>query len=184
MEASLLEWFNTLGVYAIIVSILLNIIISVLGVLPSVAITAVNIAFFGFQEGLAVSIAGEALGAIVSFYLYRRGMNKFLRHKEINSRLLKRMQQSRGGEAFFLIIALRIFPFIPSGLVTLAAAVSKVGIIQYSVASTLGKMPALVIEAYSIQQVLVWNWKGKIILSGFLLFLIWLILTDRKSAKK
>ncbi|MFI8684837.1 TVP38/TMEM64 family protein [Rossellomorea sp. NPDC077527] len=184
METHLLEWFNSLGVYAIALSILLNIIISVLGVLPSVAITAVNITFFGFEKGLAVSIAGEAVGAIVSFILYRKGIKTFLKKKEINSKLLARLQNSRGVEAFCLILFLRIFPFIPSGIVTLAAAISKAGMINYSVASTIGKIPALVIEAYSIQQVLVWNWKGKFILSVFLLFIIWLVLSRKKSAKE
>ena len=184
METHLLEWFNTLGIYAIALSILLNIIISVLGVLPSVVITAANITFFGFEKGLAVSIAGEALGSIVSFYLYRKGIKRLFHNKEINNGLLTRLQNSKGVEAFCLIIALRIFPFIPSGLVTLAAAISKVGIINYSIASTIGKMPALVIEAYSIQHVLVWNWKGKLILSVFLLFIIWLVLSRKKSAKE
>ncbi|MBN8192994.1 TVP38/TMEM64 family protein [Bacillus sp. NTK074B] len=184
METHLLEWFNTLGIFAIALSILLNIIISVLGVLPSVVITAVNITFFGFEKGLAVSIAGEALGAIVSFYLYRKGIKKLFHHKEINNGLLTRLQNSQAVEAFCLIIAFRIFPFIPSGLVTLAAAISKVGIINYSIASTIGKMPALVIEAYSIQQVLVWNWKGKVLLSVCLVFFIWLIFNRRKPDVK
>lgn len=180
METYLLEWFNTLGIYAVALSILLNIIISILGVLPSVVITAVNITFFGFEKGLAVSIAGEVMGAIVSFYLYRKGIKRLFRNKEINSRLLTGLQNSRGVKAFCLIIVLRIFPFIPSGLVTLAAAISKVGIINFSIASTIGKMPALIIEAYSIQQVLVWNWKGKAILSASLVFFIWLIISKWK----
>lgn len=184
METYLLELFEALGGYAIALSILLNIVISVLGVVPSVVITAVNLAFFGFEKGLAISIAGEALGAIISFYLYRKGIKKLVNQKEINNKLLTRLMNARGVEAFCLIIALRIFPFVPSGLVTLAAAFSRMAIIQYSVASTIGKMPALVIEAYSIQQVLVWNWKGKVILSVALGFIIWLVYSRRRSKEE
>ncbi|WP_064091911.1 TVP38/TMEM64 family protein [Rossellomorea aquimaris] len=183
MESYLLDLFKVLGDFAIALSIILNIFISVLGVVPSVVITAVNIKFFGFENGLFISIIGEALGSIVSFYLYRKGINKLLNSKEITNKYVTKLMKSRGIEAFCMIIFLRVFPFIPSGIVTLAAAISKVGIINYSVASTIGKIPSLVIEAYSIQQVLIWNWKGKGILCLFLLFSIWFIYSKSRGKK-
>jgi uncharacterized membrane protein YdjX (TVP38/TMEM64 family) len=45
-------------------------------------------------------------------------------------------------------------PFIPSGVVTLTAAWSKIKLIPFTVASTIGKIPSLLIEAYSINKVL------------------------------
>ncbi|WP_247739127.1 VTT domain-containing protein [Bacillus sp. 165] len=181
METYLLDWFKILNDYAIAFSVLVNILISVLGIVPSFFITAVNIKFFGFENGLLISIIGEAFGAIVSFFLYRKGMKKLLNKKRIKNKYVTKLTKSKGIEAFFMIIALRILPFIPSGIVTLAGAISKVGIINYSVASTIGKIPSLVIEAYSIQQVLIWNWKGKAILCLFSLFIIWLIFSKRRS---
>jgi uncharacterized membrane protein YdjX (TVP38/TMEM64 family) len=71
MEGQVIHLFEISGYYALLLSILLNIIISVLGVIPSVFITAANISFFGFGYGLTLSILGEAFGAIISFYLYR-----------------------------------------------------------------------------------------------------------------
>ncbi|RLQ93698.1 TVP38/TMEM64 family protein [Falsibacillus albus] len=156
--------------------------ISVLGVVPSFFITAANIKLFGFENGLIISILGEALGAIVSFYLYRKGMKKLLDTPKIKNKYITELTKSKGIKAFFMIIALRIFPFIPSGLVTLAGAISKVGMMNFSAASTIGKIPALVIEAYSIQQVLVWNWKGKVILCLFSILIVWIAF--RKNRKK
>jgi uncharacterized membrane protein YdjX (TVP38/TMEM64 family) len=163
METQILDWFETSGSFAVWLSILINIIISVLGFVPSVFVTGANITFFGFGHGIIISILGEAFGAVISFYLYRKGINKI--KPEISNKFLKRLQHTKGMKAFILIIALRIFPFIPSGLVTLVSAGSLVGILNFSIASTLGKIPALLIEAYSVKQVLEWSIQGKIILA-------------------
>lgn len=180
MEGQVLQWFENSGYFALWLSILLNIVISVLGFLPSVFITAANISFFGFGYGLTVSILGEAFGAIISFYLYRKGVNKVKNKVTVTNKYLIQLQQTKGVEAFLLIIALRVFPFIPSGLVTLVSAGSKVGILNFSFASTLGKIPALLIEAYSIQQILNWNWQGKVILVMISIFILGLLIRKNK----
>lgn len=68
---------------AIPLSILINIVISLLGVIPSIFLTAINIQLFGVTNGTLISIAGEALGAIISFYIYRIGLQKFT-HSKVN----------------------------------------------------------------------------------------------------
>lgn len=172
MEAQILAWFEHSSTLAIWISFLLNIIISFLGVVPSVFLTAANISFFGFGQGLLISILGEAFGAIISFYFYRKGINRVINKISINNKFLDRLQNTQGMEAFFLIIALRIFPFVPSGVVTLVSAGSKVGIVNFSIASTLGKIPALLIEAYSVKQVLDWSLQGKIIMGLCSIFIV------------
>lgn len=66
---------------AIPLSILINIIISLLGFIPSIFLTAINIQLFGVTNGTIISIAGEALGAIISFYIYRIGLRNSLTAK-------------------------------------------------------------------------------------------------------
>jgi len=181
MEVQVLQWFEDSGLFAVWLSIFLNIIVSILGFLPSFFITAANISFFGFTQGLLLSIVGEAFGAIISFYLYRKGITKIKNKVTINNKYLNRLQQTKGMEAFTLIFALRIFPFIPSGLVTLVSASSKVGIWHYSIASTLGKIPALVIEAYSIYQILNWSLQGKVILGLAAIFILGLMIRNYRK---
>ncbi|MFH0067074.1 hypothetical protein [Peribacillus sp. NPDC056705] len=60
------------GPFSIAVSLAFNILISVLGFIPSVFITAANITVFGFEKGLILSYVGEIGGAVVSFWLYRK----------------------------------------------------------------------------------------------------------------
>ncbi|MBO0600047.1 TVP38/TMEM64 family protein [Sporosarcina sp. E16_3] len=182
MVEEVLQWFENSGLLAVLISIILNISISVLGFIPSVFVTAANISFFGFWYGLILSIIGEALGAMVSFYLYRKGINKVRYKVTINNKYLIRLHRTKGMEAFLLILASRVFPFMPSGLVTLASASSNVGMMNFSIASTLGKIPALVIEAYSALQVLNWSGQGKVILGISSLIIIG-VLVRRSSFK-
>jgi uncharacterized membrane protein YdjX (TVP38/TMEM64 family) len=174
MESQILAWFETSGSYAVWLSIIINVMISFLGLVPSVFVTAANITFFGFAKGLVISVLGEAFGAVISFYLYRKGINKV--KTKIRNKYLDRLQHTKGPQAFFLIIALRIFPFFPSGVVTLVSAGSQVGILNFSIASTLGKIPALFIEAYSVKQVLEWSLQGKIIMALAAIFTIGFLL--------
>ena len=181
MEGYILDWFEGFGLYAFGLSIVLNIIISVLGVVPSFFLTAANIHFFGFGYGLLISIVGEAFGAVVSFYLYRKGIGKVKEKVQRKHAYLERLERTGGMEAFWLIIALRIFPFMPSGLVTLVSAGSQVSIVTFAIASTLGKIPALVIEAYSVYHVMTGSWQGKVILG---LIAVAIVLFVMKKSKK
>jgi uncharacterized membrane protein YdjX (TVP38/TMEM64 family) len=183
MEEQVVRWFADSGGYAIWISVFLNIVISLLGIVPSVFLTAANITFFGFTNGVIISIIGEASGAIVSFYLYRKGIHRFLPKFEPQNKFLIKLQKSRGGESFILILALRLFPLVPSGLVTLAGAISKVSLFAFAIASTIGKIPALLIEAYSVQQVLAWDWQGKVILV-LLSLILFIIFVRRKNSKE
>ncbi|MBY0123719.1 TVP38/TMEM64 family protein [Bacillus sp. S/N-304-OC-R1] len=169
MADNLLEWIPSTPFIAFMFSILLNILIAVSGVLPSAFMTAANIVIFGFYWGVAVSIAGEAAGAVVSFQLYRKGLLKLAsRFKEPKSKQLLKLKNTTGSEAVFLVIILRILPFIPSGAVTLAAAYSKMSLLSFSIASTLGKIPSLLIEAYSVSQFLAFTWEIQLSIILFL----------------
>lgn len=182
MQEFIIHFFENLGIWAIIVSILLNVIISILGVVPSVFITAANILVFGLPIGITVSIIGEALGAIVSFYLYRAGIQKLKKPYTGKNATLQKLENAKGWQAFWLIISLRILPFVPSGAVTFLSAMSHVSITTFAIASTIGKIPALLIEAFSIKNVLAVDFNINILLSciGGGLILFWLIKKNKK----
>jgi uncharacterized membrane protein YdjX (TVP38/TMEM64 family) len=157
---SLLETLSGQPVwFAIIISLAVSIMIAVAGVIPSAFVTAANIVYFGFGWGLVLSILGEALGAVISFILYRKGLKKLSGSTDSSRtiKVLERLKQTHGMEAFVLVILLRLFPFAPSGLVTLAASYSAIGTWTFTLSSTIGKVPALFIEAYSVHTVLGWE---------------------------
>ncbi|MFC7784107.1 TVP38/TMEM64 family protein [Rossellomorea sp. GCM10028870] len=147
------------------ISIFINVVISILGFLPSVFLTAFNISVFGLWPGIGISTLGESLGAIVSFYLYRKGI-KFARIDQIlsNNYFLK-LKEASGTEWIILLILFRMVPFVPSSVVTVAAAFSSISIVVFSVISSVGKIPSLLIEAFVVVNVLGAD-KGKAILLG------------------
>ncbi|MGG0185857.1 TVP38/TMEM64 family protein [Bacillus rhizoplanae] len=154
MEETIHSFLTAHQTVAIPLSILLNILISLAAFIPSIFLTAINITLFGVTEGTLISIAGEALGAIISFYLYRLGFQKTAQKNIDKYPKVQRLLYVQGKEAFFLVLSFRLFPFIPSGIVTLFAALGTMSILTFSVASTLGKIPALLIEVYSTYHVM------------------------------
>lgn len=180
MKEDLLQLFAANPGAALLISLLVNVVIAVIGVLPSVFVTAANILFFGFWPGTLISFLGEALGAAVSFWLYRKGFKKGVAKQLQRFPKAQQLVQARGREAFLLIFSLRLLPFVPSGLVTFAAAIGVVPAVLFVVASSLGKIPALLIEAFAVQQVTDFGWQGKLILAVAAVGILVWVLQRRK----
>lgn len=177
MIDSLFECLSYYPLLVALISVFLNIIIAISGVLPSAFITAGTVGILGFENGLIILIIGEAAGAMVSFFLYRKGVYKlsdYLKIKKFENKYLRRLQNTEGIKAFLIVILLRVLPFVPSGIVTLTAAISKMNFLSFSIASTLGKIPALYIEAYSVYHVLNFQIEWQL---GIIIFVIALFIT-------
>ncbi|MGO4886546.1 TVP38/TMEM64 family protein [Anaerobacillus sp. MEB173] len=182
MDELLLNFFEDYKRYAIFISIFINIVVAIFGIIPSFFITAANLIFFGFWYGTLLSFVGEALGAIIAFYLYRKGFKRFTVPIVEKYPITQKLLCVQGRNAFYLILSLRLLPFIPSGIVTLLSAMGKVSLLVFAIASTIGKIPALLIEAYSVYQVTQWTWTGKLILILFGLYLLYLFLKKVKQS--
>lgn len=180
MVDNLLSLFREYQNLAIVISICISIIIAVLGVVPSVFVTAANILFFGFWNGMFISFLGEAIGAGVAFLLYRKGFKKATEKKLAKYPKTKRLINAEGREAFYLVLALRMIPFVPSGLITFAAAIGRISFITFTMASSLGKLPALFIEAYAVNEVANFGWQGKLILALVAVVLLYWVISKRK----
>ncbi|BDG35891.1 TVP38/TMEM64 family protein [Saccharococcus caldoxylosilyticus] len=184
MKEQIITLLNTYENVAYLISIAINIMISILGLVPSVFLTAANLAVFGFWKGTFLSFAGEAIGAIISFILYRKGFKKFSESKLFSHPKVRRLLEAKGLEAFFLVLSLRLLPFVPSGVVTFVAAIGKTPLLIFMIASSIGKIPALLLEAYSVYQLMYWTWQGKVIsafLSIFLFIFTWKKINRKKA---
>ena len=177
MKEEALQLFNQHQQLAIFISVALSILIAVIGVLPSVFITAANIIFFGFWQGILISFLGEALGAVVSFLLYRKGFKKKASTQLQKFPRLQKLVLAEGRKAFGLIFSLRLLPFVPSGLVTFAAAIGKVSLPVFVTASSIGKIPALLMEGYAVNEVTKFDWQGKMILILFAILILYFLIS-------
>lgn len=186
MKEALLQLFSEHAQLALLISLLASILVAVLGVVPSFFITAANILFFGFWKGTAISFAGEAIGAVVAFWLYRKGFKRSIGKSLDKFPKAQRLITAQGKEAFLLILSMRLLPFVPSGLVTFAAAVGRVSLLLFFIASSIGKAPALLLEAYSAYQVTAFGTQGKIILgicAVALLFIVVRRITGKRQVQ-
>lgn len=181
------DLFTPYPIIISLISILLNIIIAIAGILPSTFVTLGTVSALNLNLAIIILIIGEAAGAIISFTLYRKGLQKlsaFPRFNKLENRYLSKLKESDGAQAFFIVIFLRVLPFVPSGIVTLTAAISKLKVLPFSIASTAGKIPAIMIEAYSIVYFLTLGIEWQILI-GVIILLIYLIyLTFKKSFRK
>ncbi|SDB39759.1 Uncharacterized membrane protein YdjX, TVP38/TMEM64 family, SNARE-associated domain [Desulfonatronum thiosulfatophilum] len=171
MTETIVAFLQQYGIYAALVSICLNIIATIIGVFPTFFITAANIILFGFWMGAFVSFLGESLGAVTAFLIYRAGFRSSAQKALEGYPRAKALINAQGREAFQLIFLLRLLPFAPAWLSTLGAALGKVSLGLFAAASTLGKIPALLMEAYAVYEVSRFQLPGKIIL---LLLAVWL----------
>ncbi|MEG2290930.1 MAG: VTT domain-containing protein, partial [Clostridium sp.] len=135
------------GNMAVFISLFANVIIGIVGVLPSIFVTGANIIFFGTVNGFFISLMGETIGAVVAFSLYRKGFKRRAEKFSINNRYLKRLVQSEGVESCYLVGLTRLLPFIPSGFVTIGASISNINIIYFTIATFVGKIPSITLEA-------------------------------------
>lgn len=176
-----MEWAALPIPLFIVISILLNALIAVAGVLPSAFLTALNVQLLGFGPGVTVSIIGEAAGAVLSFILYRKALH---RYTSPDGKRLRRLREAEGVEAWFLVLSLRLMPFVPSGLVTLSAAFSRMSLPSFAVASTIGKVPALFIEALAVTAVLTVSTGWQLVLVAVLavLYVFWRL--SQRSGEK
>ncbi|OEH86596.1 hypothetical protein BHU72_10060 [Desulfuribacillus stibiiarsenatis] len=181
MTEQLLDLLHEYRSWAMVISIMLGVVIAIMGVLPSYFLTAANLVFFGFWTGTLISFIGEVLGAILAFILYRMGFRNFLQKQLEKYPKAQRLINAEGKDAFMLVLTLRLLPFMPSGLVTFGGAIGKISLLSFAIASSIGKLPALLFEAFSVYQVTQFNWLGKVILFLALLYFVYLLFKSRNS---
>lgn len=129
--------------------LLLNLVSSVLGFIPSVFLTTLNIHMFGLKIGTFLSLFGEIFGVIVGFYLYRWGFSKIKPTWKTNS-FWEKIQSKSNRSVFTTIILLRLLPFVPSGLVTAGASLTVISGWSFFLASSIGKIPSVALEVAAV----------------------------------
>ena len=168
---------------AVAISICVSILIAVIGFVPSVFITAANIVFFGFWKGTLLSFLGESFGAGIAFVLYRKGFKKVMGQKLHQFQKIKMLLEAKDKQAFYLVFSLRFIPYVPSGLITFAAAIGRVSFPVFFAASSLGKLPSLLLEAYSVYGLTQFGWQAKLITVALCVTIAYYLFKQNKKNK-
>ncbi|CAL9324556.1 TVP38/TMEM64 family protein [Streptomyces olindensis] len=97
-------------------------------------------ALFGSQLGLGVSLAGTVLGAGIAFCLGRALGQEALRPL-LRGRWLKAADGQLSRHGFRSMLAVRLFPGVPFWAANYCAAVSRMGLLPFLLATGLGSIP-------------------------------------------
>lgn len=135
------EYIKSFGYYAPMVAFILFTIQAALPVFPYAVLVAATVIIFGVKTGFVISLLGALLGSEICYWLCRNlGTDWF--NEKILGRWGYDTRQINSGIAFGGIVVAHLVPVFPSAMITMAAAVSGVGFISFTVATMLGLIPA------------------------------------------
>ncbi|RCW69700.1 TVP38/TMEM64 family protein [Saliterribacillus persicus] len=173
LVAFLLKSYESLGP---IPGILLPFLEAFLPFLPLVVFVVTNVAAYGLLEGFLLSWAGASAGAIMVFIVVRRlGNTRFFKWIRRNKQVTKvtHWLDRHGFGPLFLLLC---FPFSPSAIINLVAALSKINIYQFVLAVLLGKAVMIFTISYIGDSITSFAQNPlKTILVGVGITLFWLI---------
>lgn len=162
------------GPFRFLAGILIAMIEAFFPPLPLAVLVTVNIMGFGFFIGYLLSYIGTCIGTLLVYLLFKKiGAKKLIpwlhRHKEYN-----RFQTWFQGKGIFPLIVLFSFPFTPSILVSVLAALSEIRKREFTMAVFAGK--AVMILILSIIGYNVSDFTKNPLRSGIILVLIFVLL--------
>lgn len=111
-----------------------------LAFVPKPLLNAAAGALFGIQGGLALAVAGTTLGAGVAFLLGRVLGRDALRSL-LRTRLLKAMDRQLSEHGFRSVLLMRLVPGVPFQVANYSAAVSRMHLHTFLLATALGVVP-------------------------------------------
>lgn len=138
-----IHYLKGFGIYAAIVSFFIDVVVNIVGFLPSIFISTANGLIFGLFWGTVISWLAETAGVIISFYVMRtlfRGMAKEMIAK---SKTLTKLDSYDTWQA---VAFARAIPYMPNGLVTAICALSSMPFRYHLIGSLIGKLPSVALE--------------------------------------
>ncbi|WP_045519824.1 TVP38/TMEM64 family protein [Neobacillus niacini] len=156
--------------------IVLPLIEAFLPFLPLFLFVMANASAFGLWLGFLYSWLGSCLGALLLFFLIRRyGQKKVFSFLSKHPKVRKLMDwvDRHGFGPLFLLLC---FPFTPSVVVNVVAALSKISIYQYMLAVAIGKMVMIFtisFVGYDLQSLITRPYRTGIVF--LVIFILWYV---------
>ena len=140
-------YIESFGAWAVFFSFWLVLFVNTLGFPPAIIFSTANTLIFGIVPGIVLSVVAETVGVIISFLLLRflfRDSAKAIIAKHAS---LKKIDSFSGKNGFTVMLIARMVPYFPSIMLNALGAISSIRLLDYSVASFVGKFPSTAIEA-------------------------------------
>lgn len=142
----LLEWIRK-GTDYILITSLLATLFALFPIIPYPLIGGVLGAAYGPLTGGLITWIGSSLASIIMFAFVRYGFQDLGKKWLYRYNKLSKITTIFERNAFMTIFLTRLIPVIPSIVVNIYSALSRVSLLQYSLASTIGKAPSMLLFA-------------------------------------
>lgn len=138
-----IDYLRSFRGWAVVISMIIDIVINTVGFLPSIFISTANGVVFGVVGGTIISWIAETIGVVISFFfmrvLFRNKAQKIIEA----SKMLSKIDQYTTWQAMAVA---RAVPYSPNGLITALGAVSHISYRDYIIGCLIGKLPSVAIE--------------------------------------
>ena len=141
-----IDYIQSFGVWAMLFSFCLDVLVNALGFLPSIFISTANGILFGVAPGIIISWLAETTGVVLSFLLMRTILRDSAETVIRKSPYLSRLDEFSGQKGFQMMLIARTIPYFPSGILTALGAVSRISVKDYVLANLIGKFPSTALE--------------------------------------
>ncbi len=142
----LAEYLRSYGLWALLISFLLDVLINAAGIFPSIFLSAANGLVFGLPLGITLSWLAETTGVVVSFFLMRYFFRDAAELVIAKSNYLQSIDAASGRYGLLWMMGARAMPYFPSGILTAVGAVSSISARDYIIANLVGKFPSTALE--------------------------------------
>ncbi|MEH7245813.1 TVP38/TMEM64 family protein [Neobacillus niacini] len=137
------------GILSLLISVLLVAICVFFPVIPFPVLAGVIGGVFGTTQGVIVSLTGAMIGTMAFFFLCRYGFRDYAQAKLMNKPKVQEYEAYLNRNSFLAILTCRLIPIIPAPVVNIIAGLSKVNGFIFFSASTIGKLPNILILSYA-----------------------------------
>ncbi len=137
------------GFVSLFISMLFVAICVFFPVIPFPVLAGVIGSVFGMMQGMIVSLTGAMAGTMAFFLLSRYGFRDYAQKKLMTKPKVQEYESFLNRNSFMAILTCRIIPIIPAPVVTIICGLSKVNWFVFFSASTIGKLPNILILSYA-----------------------------------
>lgn len=136
-------YLQSFGIWAVFVSFFIDVIINIVGFLPSIFLSTANGLIFGIFWGTIISWVAETTGVMISFFIMRVLFRNIAKSIIQKSNTLTKLDSYESWKA---VMFARAIPYMPNGLVTAISALSSMSFYEHLLGSLIGKLPSVLLE--------------------------------------
>ena len=162
---------DMLGVYGPILSCMLILVEAIVPVMPLAVFITINFLAYGPVVGFIISWVFTVLGCIMSFFLFRKGIQGWFQHLTKDRARLNNLMIKFNNISVTELAVLIAIPFTPAFLVNIAAGLSDIPKKKFIIAFLIGKIGLVYFWGYNGTS-LVESLKNPIILIKIVIILV------------